>query len=1091
MIATMFCMVPVSASDEPIGNVPENYVPEGTAITTAEEFAAMTADGKYYLANDITISASWNAGEAVAAPKDATAFAGTLDGNGKTITTTAALFANGSGATVKNLTVVGEIAANSNYNSAVVAYAKGAVTLENIYNKATVVNGTSVGALIGYGATGTILTIKNCVNDGNVTGSGQVGGLAGYIQDDVANIENSVNNGVVTSTASYGAGIIGRFGRDAADADSVVTIKNCVNNGAVNTAGAQTGGMLGYALGRITIEDCINNGDITNTQAAGGIFGILGNKAENVYSLLIKNCVNNATVKGTVAVGGIVGRQGRNAGIGTYRVENCVNNGDVYLTSVALPTTADSAAYVGGISGYAWGGANCGIVNCINTGDIFATTVENTTAYRLDVYVCGLVGYVNGTKWVAQNSINAGAITVTGPAPLVTSLTVYNKNVAPEAGTLANNYSVACGEIGAGYIGDPAAAEGSTLVVVDAAAAKAVTAEQMASGEVAFAMNESAGVELFFQNLGALNADAVPTLDNTHKSVIKNENGTFGNPALNLNKINPLLAQADALVEAAYTAETFAAVTAAVAEAKAAIALETPDQAKVDAAAEKLEAALAALIPSTPAAEVGGVNYPTIEAAVAALTDGATLKLLSDLTVSATVVIDKSVTIDGNGKTITSEGVDALKFEGDSLTITVKNLNVVSAKKGIVFAACTSAETKSTVTITDTEIVSNGGDGVEVLAFWAVTLDKVEIDGSSAGFRCNTDNGANTITVTNSKINGRTSYGFYMVQASTGTITDSTITTTAQKSGTSAPNSAIQIKTSTAETGSTLTLNNVTASGAGYTVAVNPFNKIYINGGTYTMISGEGYVNADAVINVGNADAYCKITGGTFTSVKNCAARVYTTTNADKGVDGDNHPSVLDIEGGTFILNNASSSGSALRAGTGSGWGTINISGGHFITNGTGAVVNTANAKGVINITGGIFENNGTNEIKVVDNTGNTAVAVVEFPAGVKAVEFKNGAFVEYVAPSTPDTPDVPGGDTTTVPGGETTTAPNDGDETTVPGGNDETTVGGNEETTTKAPDTTKTPEEPKKKSCGGFALAAQLVTILGAAITVVAVKKK
>ena len=331
-----------------------------------------------------------------------------------------------------------------------------------------------------------------------------------------------------------------------------------------------------------------------------------------------------------------------------------------------------------------------------------------------------------------------------------------------------------------------------------------------------------------------------------------------------------------------------------------------------------------------------------------------------------------------------------------------------------------------------------------------------------------------------------------MMQASTGTITDSTITTTAQKSGTSAPNSAIQIKTSTAETGSTLTLNNVTASGAGYTVAVNPFNKIYINGGTYTMISGEGYVNADAVINVGNADAYCKITGGTFTSVKNCAARVYTTTNADKGVDGDNHPSVLDIEGGTFILNNASSSGSALRAGTGSGWGTINISGGHFITNGTGAVVNTANAKGVINITGGIFENNGTNEIKVVDNTGNTAVAVVEFPAGVKAVEFKNGAFVEYVAPVIPE-------DTTTVPGGETTTAPTDGDETTVPGGdettvpggNDETTVGGNEETTTKAPDTTKTPEEPKKKSCGGFALAAQLVTILGAAITVVAVKKK
>ena len=76
---------------------------------------------------------------------------------------------------------------------------------------------------------------------------------------------------------------------------------------------------------------------------------------------------------------------------------------------------------------------------------------------------------------------------------------------------------------------------------------------------------------------------------------------------------------------------------------------------------------------------------------------------------------------------------------------------------------------------------------------------------------------------------------------------------------------------------------------------------------------------------------------------------------------------------------------------------------------------------------------------------------------------------------------------TANVPSDETTTAP--ADETTAPA--DETTTA-IPENTTKAPEnTTKTPEEPAKKSCGGFALAAQLVTILGAAVTVVIVKKK
>ena len=51
------------------------FAAEGTAINSAEDFKNMTADGKYYLAADITVSETY-----------AGTFTGTLDGNGKTVT---------------------------------------------------------------------------------------------------------------------------------------------------------------------------------------------------------------------------------------------------------------------------------------------------------------------------------------------------------------------------------------------------------------------------------------------------------------------------------------------------------------------------------------------------------------------------------------------------------------------------------------------------------------------------------------------------------------------------------------------------------------------------------------------------------------------------------------------------------------------------------------------------------------------------------------------------------------------------------------------------------------------------------------------
>ena len=76
--------------------------------------------------------------------------------------------------------------------------------------------------------------------------------------------------------------------------------------------------------------------------------------------------------------------------------------------------------------------------------------------------------------------------------------------------------------------------------------------------------------------------------------------------------------------------------------------------------------------------------------------------------------------------------------------------------------------------------------------------------------------------------------------------------------------------------------------------------------------------------------------------------------------------------------------------------------------------------------------------------------------------------------------------DTTTAPV-ETTTEPVDTTTAEVPV--DTTTAETPVETTEKPVDTTVA--EPEKKSCGGFALAAQIVALLGTALTVVVIKKK
>jgi hypothetical protein len=510
------CSFSAFAAEATVGSVAAGYTPEGTPITSAAEFAAMTADGKYYLANDITVDATWN--KTSDTYKENTPFTGVLDGNGKTITASAPLFIY-LGGTVKNLTIEGTITVETLYGAAVTMWSNTEFTVENVYNKANVTGGSTSGAMLGYGATGCKATFTGCRNDGVITGGGQTGGIAGYIQGTEVTITDCVNNGDI-NPSSYGAGIIGRFGKDKSDNTFTITIKNCVNNGKVTSGGDQNSGILGYAIGTIVIDNCVNNGDITTTgKNAGGILGHLssykdGSTYSRYSSSLITNCVNNGTITGVTAVGGIAGRNGNNhdsfEGSNGYKVVNCINNGDVIVNA------GSSSVNAAGIVGYGWGGDGSngnGIYNCVNNGDV---TVKGGTG---TIYVAGIMAYVNCTTYVIENCINAGTVS-SEVAPNVASLIVYNKNA--NAVGISNCYSVASGDILVCAKGDPA--------VLNEGVATVATADQIASGEIAYLINEAAGKTVYYQAIGTDKAPVLEAAKDGSNAVVKNNDGTFANP---------------------------------------------------------------------------------------------------------------------------------------------------------------------------------------------------------------------------------------------------------------------------------------------------------------------------------------------------------------------------------------------------------------------------------------------------------------------------------------------------------------------------------------------------------------------------------
>lgn len=457
------------------------------AVVSAEDFAAMDPEGYYVLEADITISATY-----------AEDFIGTFDGNGHTVTTTVPLFNKLKDATVKNLTINGNIVIDG-------------------YAGALSVNASKV-------------TVNNVVNNANITStlsSAYVGGIVGACNADgglayaheYSRFNDCVNNGDLT--AINGTPCVGGIVGNAAEYQHCV-YTNCVNNGNINVVGKGLSGapyVAGIAASSFGGDfiNCVNNGDLYSTAGAhmGGILGRGTPSAQGTdQSSKAVGCVNTGNLEinstGSGAVGGIFGQCGKEPGStatrAIYSAENCVNFG----------TLTSNGTNTGGIIGYVYGNDNTvvysyGVIkNCVNLGKIVGkknVTDPANASVAVATYSSQFIGYVNASRTVIENSYGLGKVENTNEDYSVifglssdTSLNykVSNTYLAPDDGT--KNYSWACDTLTAeGAVDDD---RSRNRVAISAASDKVtvLTEDALSGNKVTELCNTLVGKELLYKN---------------------------------------------------------------------------------------------------------------------------------------------------------------------------------------------------------------------------------------------------------------------------------------------------------------------------------------------------------------------------------------------------------------------------------------------------------------------------------------------------------------------------------------------------------------------------------------------------------------
>ena len=158
-------------------------------------------------------------------------------------------------ATIKNLTVSGNITSTSTEKSTGGIAGNGRAYIYNCCNKATIHGKGYAGGIGGniWATGGDAMLIINCINEGDIYSEGTMGGIVGGSSGEITNCYN--NGKVITSGWNYTGGLVGQ-------ARLKLKIINSYNSGEVQSQQRHAAGITGFVYAETTVNNCYNIGNI-------------------------------------------------------------------------------------------------------------------------------------------------------------------------------------------------------------------------------------------------------------------------------------------------------------------------------------------------------------------------------------------------------------------------------------------------------------------------------------------------------------------------------------------------------------------------------------------------------------------------------------------------------------------------------------------------------------------------------------------------------------------------------------------------------------------------------------------------------------
>lgn len=352
-------------------------------IYSAEDLQGATNSGYFLVMNDIDLTSWINENS----PTEGWQAIGR--------NSTAATYINGDGHTVKGLW----INTTEGYNGLFSNYSAGYIKNLNVEvaEGKSVKGGDYTGVLIGRMANGQII---NCNIKGDVEGTVNVGGVAGYVEN--ASLTNNTYDGSVTTASenAFAGGVTG-FAKNVQTKKNIVTVNISATGNKSNVGGLF--GLSEYG----TIANCRANVDITATGSNDHVGGLVGG---------LITPVTQSYSEGTITSTGYDTYTGGLVGVTDTPIDNC------YST-----TNVTGTAYTAGLVGYSYSS----IDKCYAQGDV-----------RGEQYGAGVVGELDGASATLTNSMALNnLIDLTSQSAWGCRVIGGFKNGAKEP-TMGNNYAL-------------------------------------------------------------------------------------------------------------------------------------------------------------------------------------------------------------------------------------------------------------------------------------------------------------------------------------------------------------------------------------------------------------------------------------------------------------------------------------------------------------------------------------------------------------------------------------------------------------------------------------------------------------------------